>query len=135
MVNCRCRHCQLAGGTAFSSNVMVLREAVSVTGEPKQYDSTAHTQSIATRTFCATCGTPLFASTFARLPGPTGRHRASAAGLGVAVSEEPRMRDGELAQKSTLSPLGRQASRTARGRSIMKMHPRPGRSRAVSVPP
>lgn len=66
MVNCHCRDCQLAGGTAFAPNVMVMRDAVQVTGEPRTHEAAADSQSTSTRSFCGTCGTPLFASTSAR---------------------------------------------------------------------
>ena len=67
MVNCHCRDCQLAGGSAYAPTVVVERSALKLTkGEPAVFDKAADSGNIARREFCAGCGTPLYASSSAR---------------------------------------------------------------------
>ena len=67
MVNCHCRDCQLAGGSAYAPTVVVPRSALKLTkGEPAVFEQAAESGNIARREFCARCGTPLYASSSAR---------------------------------------------------------------------
>ena len=66
LVNCHCRNCQLAGGTAFSPNVMVRRDVFLLSGEPRTYEVTVEDGSRTTRSFCGACGSPLFVSSTAQ---------------------------------------------------------------------
>ena len=67
MVNCHCRDCQRAGGSAYAPTVVVSSNAFRLTSaQPKYYCVTAESGHIARRAFCEVCGTPLFASTSAR---------------------------------------------------------------------
>ena len=66
MLNCHCRDCQVAGGSAYSPTLIVARSAVNVTrGRTAAYDKVAESGNIAKREFCPNCGTPLFASSSA----------------------------------------------------------------------
>lgn len=77
MLNCHCRDCQLAGGSAYSPTVIMARSAVGLTkGQTAAYERVAESGNIARREFCANCGTPLFASSSAR-PGHVGIRAAS----------------------------------------------------------
>jgi hypothetical protein len=63
MVNCHCRDCQVASGSAFSPTIIMSRDAVRLTkGEPVHFEKRAESGNTARRSYCATCGTPLFAS-------------------------------------------------------------------------
>ena len=68
MVNCHCRDCQRAGGTGHSPTVIVARVSFRLAGEQPQYheviSASGHT---ASRAFCGRCGSPLFASSSARM--------------------------------------------------------------------
>jgi hypothetical protein len=67
MLNCHCRDCQIASGSAFSPTVIMASSAVKVTkGQPTQFEKVAESGNIAKRAFCRDCGTPLFASSSAR---------------------------------------------------------------------
>ena len=60
MGNCHCRDCQQATGTAFAAAMLVLRDAVTITGDVKYYDITGDSGSIVSRGFCPHCGSRLF---------------------------------------------------------------------------
>jgi hypothetical protein len=60
MINCHCRDCQLSSGAPFASGVVVLTVDIEISGTPKTYSVRASSGSLATRSFCSTCGTPLF---------------------------------------------------------------------------
>ncbi|MBW4537165.1 MAG: GFA family protein [Pleurocapsa minor HA4230-MV1] len=60
MGNCHCRDCQQATGTAFAAAMLVLRDAVTITGDVKYYDVTGDSGSIVSRGFCPNCGSRLF---------------------------------------------------------------------------
>jgi len=66
MLNCHCRDCQLASGSAYAPTVIMKRGAVTITkGETASYERLAESGNIAKREFCSRCGTPLFASSSA----------------------------------------------------------------------
>ncbi|MGZ5618907.1 MAG: GFA family protein [Usitatibacter sp.] len=66
MLNCHCRDCQIASGSAFSPSLIMASAAVNITkGRPAHFEKTADSGNIAKRAFCRDCGTPLFASSSA----------------------------------------------------------------------
>ena len=61
-VNCHCRDCQRASGTAYASGLMVPETALRLTGgAPKFYSSTAESGHRVHRGFCPECGSPVLA--------------------------------------------------------------------------
>jgi hypothetical protein len=60
MGNCHCRDCQRATGTAFAAAILVPRNAVTIIGEVKYYDTTGDSGGIVSRGFCPKCGSRLF---------------------------------------------------------------------------
>jgi hypothetical protein len=60
MLNCHCLDCQRSSGAPFASGVVVLAAEVAISGSPKSYSVRASSGRLATRSFCADCGTPLF---------------------------------------------------------------------------
>jgi hypothetical protein len=66
MLNCHCRDCQVAGGSACSPSLIMPRSAVRLTrGQPARFEKLADSGNVATREFCSSCGAPLFASSSA----------------------------------------------------------------------
>ena len=61
MLNCHCLDCQRSSGAPFASGVIVRVADTGVTGAPKTYSVRAGSGSLAIRSFCPDCGTPLFA--------------------------------------------------------------------------
>jgi hypothetical protein len=60
-LNCHCRDCQRASGTAYASGIFVPASALRFSGEPKYHVSTADSGNIASRGFCGDCGSPVVA--------------------------------------------------------------------------
>lgn len=60
MLNCHCLDCQRSSGAPFASGVVVAASNVQVTGTPRTYSVRSGSGRLATRSFCADCGTPLF---------------------------------------------------------------------------
>ncbi len=60
MGNCHCRDCQQATGTAFAAAILVPRNAVTITGDVKYYETTGDSGGIVSRGFCPICGSQLF---------------------------------------------------------------------------
>jgi hypothetical protein len=60
MLNCHCLDCQRSSGAPFASGVIVLVADTEITGAPKTYSVRATSGKLATRGFCADCGSPLF---------------------------------------------------------------------------
>ncbi|MBI1817951.1 MAG: GFA family protein [Deltaproteobacteria bacterium] len=61
-LNCHCRDCQRSSGSAYASGIFVPAEALTFTeGDPKYYVSTSESGNIASRGFCAACGSPVAA--------------------------------------------------------------------------
>ena len=59
-VNCHCRDCQRATGSAYYPEVLVPKEAVTLTkGEPRYYEVKADSGTMLGRGFCAECGSPV----------------------------------------------------------------------------
>jgi hypothetical protein len=66
MVNCHCRDCQRASGSAYSPTVIVPTATFQlVRGEPRFHEIMVANGNIARRAFCGECGSPLFASSSA----------------------------------------------------------------------
>ena len=61
MLSCHCRDCQRSSGAPFASGVVVSTSAVVVTGSPASYSVRASSGASTARSFCSTCGSPLFA--------------------------------------------------------------------------
>ena len=77
MVNCHCRDCQRASGSAYLPTVLVPTANFRlVRGAPRYHETTVANAHIARRAFCGECGSPLFASSSAR-PEMTGIRAAS----------------------------------------------------------
>lgn len=60
-VNCHCRDCQRASGTAYTSGLFVPEGALRLTGEPKYHTSIADSGRSVSRGFCPECGSPVVA--------------------------------------------------------------------------
>ena len=83
-LNCHCRDCQRATGSAYASAVFVPASAFTVAkGSPRFHVVTAESGNRVSRGFCAECGSPLFATSsdypavvvFASSLDDPGRHR------------------------------------------------------------
>jgi hypothetical protein len=61
MLNCHCLDCQRSSGAPFASGFIVASTHMAITGTPATYAVRAASGGIATRSFCAQCGSPLFA--------------------------------------------------------------------------
>ncbi len=57
---CWCRLCQYLGAGSATVNVVFPKEAIKVTGPRAVYTCTADSGAVMNRSFCPTCGTPLF---------------------------------------------------------------------------
>ena len=57
--HCQCRACQRASGTGHGSHIMVPKEALTVRGEVRYWDSAADSGNFVGRGFCPTCGSPV----------------------------------------------------------------------------
>jgi hypothetical protein len=60
MLNCHCRDCQRSSGAPFASGFIIQVSDTAITGTPKTYSVRAGSGSLATRSFCSECGSPLF---------------------------------------------------------------------------
>ena len=56
MLNCHCRDCQRASGSAYAAVVAVPKSAVQVRGEPRYYKVVGKAGRAIERGFCPTCG-------------------------------------------------------------------------------
>lgn len=60
-VNCHCRDCQRASGSAFAADIVVPSAAWRLlSGSPTYFDKAAASGNTVSRGFCAVCGSPLF---------------------------------------------------------------------------
>ena len=64
---CWCRDCQYWALGNAAVNIMVPRAAVTVTGEPRHWDSVADSGNRMRRSFCGDCGTHLFSESSGNL--------------------------------------------------------------------
>jgi hypothetical protein len=61
VMNCHCRDCQYASGGGFSTVVVVPAAAFKlIEGTPRQFSVKGDSGQDVTRSFCGTCGTPLY---------------------------------------------------------------------------
>ena len=67
MLNCHCRDCQRASGSAYAAYVMVPKNAVRLRGEPRYHRLVGDAGMAVERGFCATCGSPVM-TRLERLP-------------------------------------------------------------------
>ena len=67
MLNCHCRDCQRASGSAFAAITVVPQASVAIEGTPRFHTVTADSGNAVERGFCPSCGSPLFVK-LARLP-------------------------------------------------------------------
>ncbi len=63
---CWCRVCQYLGAGSSTVNTCFPAAALRVTGELREYQSTADSGNIMHRSFCPSCGTPVFSATQSR---------------------------------------------------------------------
>ena len=63
---CWCRVCQYLGAGSGTANALFAKDAVKVTGERTSYRSVADSGSVMHRSFCPTCGTPVFSEAESR---------------------------------------------------------------------
>ena len=56
---CHCTHCQRISGSAFSVNVLVPRDRLSISGTPSEYQDQGDSGAPVLRYFCPTCGSSL----------------------------------------------------------------------------
>ena len=81
-LNCHCRDCQQASGTAFAAIMRVPAAAFTVTkGAPRFYMVTGDSGNTVSRGFCSECGSPLFS----RLSG-----MSDVVGVRVGSLDDPR---------------------------------------------
>jgi hypothetical protein len=67
MVNCHCRDCQRASGSAYAAYVMLPKGAVRIQGEPHYHRVIGDAGKAVERGFCPNCGSPV-ATRLERLP-------------------------------------------------------------------
>ena len=60
MGNCHCRDCQRATGSAYFAAVLVREDTLTITGEPRWFESNADRGHPMRRAFCSRCGSPVF---------------------------------------------------------------------------
>lgn len=58
--HCQCTNCQKFSGTGHASNMMLPKDAFTVTGEVSTYEYTAESGNHMVRYFCPTCGSPVY---------------------------------------------------------------------------
>lgn len=59
MLNCHCRDCQRASGSAFAAIVVVPKSAVQIEGELRWHGVIGESGRRVERGFCPTCGSPI----------------------------------------------------------------------------
>ena len=58
--HCQCRDCQRKSGTGHGSYLTFARTGVKLQGDAKHWDIVADSGSVKTRSFCSTCGSPVY---------------------------------------------------------------------------
>ncbi len=76
MLNCHCRDCQRASGSAYAAIVVFPRTAASVTGDPRYYSKTGGSGNPIERGSCPTCGNPVMVK-LGKMPEVIGFHAVS----------------------------------------------------------
>ena len=59
MMNCHCRDCQKASGSAYAAIVVVPKGAVQIRGEPRYHKVVAQSGKATQRGFCPNCGSQI----------------------------------------------------------------------------
>jgi hypothetical protein len=59
MLNCHCRDCQQASGSAYAAIVVVPKTAVQFRGEPRYHKVVGKAGKAVERGFCPNCGSPV----------------------------------------------------------------------------
>jgi hypothetical protein len=59
MFMCACEDCQKASGTGHSTVALAARADVTITGAVREFERSANSGAIFTRSFCPDCGTPI----------------------------------------------------------------------------
>jgi hypothetical protein len=59
MLNCHCRHCQRATGSAYAAIVVFDKKSLVLTGKPQYFTSTGVSGGKVERGFCGACGNPV----------------------------------------------------------------------------
>jgi hypothetical protein len=67
MLNCHCRDCQRASGSAYAAIVVVPRAAVEITGELRYHKIAGDNGGMVERGFCPSCGSRI-ANKLGRMP-------------------------------------------------------------------
>ena len=57
--NCHCRDCQQVSGSAFTANIAVPKDALTITGKVKYYVAKADSGNTVSHGFCPNCGAPV----------------------------------------------------------------------------
>jgi hypothetical protein len=65
--DCQCRDCQRESGTGHGSHLTFLCTGVDLKGQAKHWDMVADSGNVKTRSFCPSCGSPVY-MTFAAMP-------------------------------------------------------------------
>lgn len=76
MLNCHCRDCQQASGSAYAAIVAVPKAAVQMRGDPRYHKIVGAAGKAVERGFCPTCGSQVTVK-FERLPDILGLHAGS----------------------------------------------------------
>jgi hypothetical protein len=76
MLNCHCRDCQRASGSAYAAVVAVPKGAVQIRGEPRYHKIVGKSGNAIERGFCPTCGCQVSVK-LERLPDVLGLQAAS----------------------------------------------------------
>jgi hypothetical protein len=76
MLNCHCRDCQQASGSAYAAIMVVPQSAVRVTGEPRYHKIVGNAGKAVERGFCPTCGSQVTAK-LERMPDVLGLQAGS----------------------------------------------------------
>ena len=66
MVNCHCRDCQRASGSAYAALLAFEQNTVKITGELRYYSVTSERGTRIERGFCPNCGNPMMVKPEAR---------------------------------------------------------------------
>ena len=74
--HCRCRDCQRKSGTGHGAYLTFPRAGVKVEGKATHWDIVADSGKVKTRSFCPTCGSPVY-MTFSANPDVFTVHAAS----------------------------------------------------------
>ena len=59
MLNCHCRDCQRASGSAFAAILIVPADGLRLSGELRYHAATSERNTQIERGFCPTCGSPI----------------------------------------------------------------------------